>query len=192
MKKRTVVLLASAMMILGVGIGGSLAWLLDETETVTNTFTTSDIEITLTESANLDLKMVPGKTITKDPKVTVKATSEKCYVFVEIAKSVNYSTYLDEYEIADGWEKVALTDHENDVYYRVVDDVNVDQEFQVLKDNKVVVNTSVTKEQMNALDKEGATAPTLTFTAYAIQYDYLTETEIAKIWELANLSSTTE
>ena len=64
---RKALVVLSLMMVLAVAaVGGTLAWLTDSTQEVKNTFTTSDIEITLTESENLDLKMVPGFTITKD------------------------------------------------------------------------------------------------------------------------------
>ena len=41
--------------------------------------------------------------------------------------------------------------------------------FPVLAGNKVTVSGEITKEQMNALDAEGAVKPTLTITAYASQ-----------------------
>ena len=41
--------------------------------------------------------------------------------------------------------------------------------YPVLAGNKVTVSGDITKEQMNALDAEGAVKPTLTITAYASQ-----------------------
>ena len=41
--------------------------------------------------------------------------------------------------------------------------------ISVLADDQVTVNNSVTKENMDALEASGATLPTLTFKAYAIQ-----------------------
>ena len=57
------------------------------------------------------------------------------------------------------------------VYYRVVDGTTnqIGTPYSVLKDDQVTVKGSVTKEQMNALDAEGAVKPTLTITAYASQ-----------------------
>lgn len=56
-------------------------------------------------------------------------------------------------------------------YYRVVDGTTnqIGTPYSVLKDDQVTVKGSVTKEQMNALDAEGAVKPTLTITAYASQ-----------------------
>ena len=75
MKKRTMALLAAVLLVVGVAIGGTLAWLTAQSDTVVNTFTTSDIEIELKEdigkTSNYQFKMIPGYTIDKDPKVTV-------------------------------------------------------------------------------------------------------------------------
>ena len=161
MKKRSVaLLLAIAIVVVGV-VAGTLAWLTDKTAPVTNTFTTSDINIELTETER-DYKMIPGYTIAKDPNVTVKANSEACYLFVKFEKSTNFDDYMT-YEVADGWTK--LTDADG-VYYRKVSATEIDQGFEVLKDNQVTVKSEVTKDMMEAAE---GTAPTLTFTAYASQ-----------------------
>ena len=173
MKKKTFVLLLALVLIAGAAVGGTLAWLTDTTDAVQNTFTTSNIEIELDESDNLDLKMIPGWTITKDPKVTVIAGSEKCYLFVKIEKSSNFDNFMT-YTVAADW--TPLNDTNNDgvaddgVYYRVVNASDADQEFAVLKDNQVSVLGTVTKADMEALKAANATLPTLTFTAYATQY----------------------
>lgn len=162
----------SAALIVCATVAGTLAWLTDKTEPVVNTFTVGDINITLTESENLDLKMVPGQSIKKDPKVTVKAGSEACWLFVKVDKSVNFDGFMT-FEMADGW--IALSGHAG-VYYRNVDATNADTGFDVLKDNKVMVLEAVTKTML-----EGAktNAPTLTFTAYAVQKDGINDAATA-------------
>ena len=171
MKKKTFVLLLALVLIAGAAVGGTLAWLTDTTDAVQNTFTTSNIEIELDESDNLDLKMIPGWTITKDPKVTVIAGSEKCYLFVKIEKSSNFDNFMT-YTVAADW--TPLNDTNNDgvaddgVYYRVIDTAGMGIAYSVLKDDQVTVKGEVTKAMMNELTT--ATYPTLTFTAYASQY----------------------
>lgn len=81
MKKKSLALLVAVVLVIGCVIGGTLAWLTDSTEQVKNTFTTSDIDITLTETTGTEYKMVPGYTIAKDPKATVLAGSEECVPF---------------------------------------------------------------------------------------------------------------
>lgn len=198
MKKRTLALLCAVTMVIGIAVGGSLAWLVSKPDSVTNTFTTSDVDITLTEPEgeknDYEFQMVPGKPITKDPKVTVIAGSLDSYIFVEITKSDNYDDFLDGYTVANGW--TAVGDSAPGVYYREYTSSNSPVEYQILANNQVTVKSSVTKTMMENLTKE--TYPTLTFTAYAIQKDYLkdssgtalTEDDIVDIWNLAKTETT--
>lgn len=175
MKKKTLALFLVLALAFGGVIGGTVAWLTDTSDTVVNTFTDSDIEITLTETGAVknanSYKMVPGYTISKDPKVTVEAGSEKCYLFVKLDKSNNFDSFLT-YTIADGWIQLTNTKGENvdGVYYRVVDAGGQGTPISVLKDDQVTVLGTVTKEMMNELKKDTASEPTLTVTAYAYQY----------------------
>ena len=66
MKKALFIMLSAALIVCAT-VAGTLAWLTDTTDPVVNTFTVGDINITLTECENLDLKMVPGQPIRKDP-----------------------------------------------------------------------------------------------------------------------------
>ena len=160
-KKSLALLLAIAIVVVGV-VAGTVAWLTDKTPSVTNTFTTSDINIELKETKN-NFQMIPGWNIEKDPKVTVKTGSEACYLFVKLEKSTNFDTFMT-YEMADGWE--ALPESPG-VYYREVAAATADTTFEVLKGNQVTVKDEVTKAQMNDLTAD--TYPTLTVTAYASQ-----------------------
>lgn len=160
-KKSLALLLAIAIVVVGA-VAGTVAWLTDQTPSVTNTFTTSDINIELKETKN-NFQMIPGWNIEKDPKVTVKTGSEACYLFVKLEKSTNFDTFMT-YEMADGWQ--ALSGNAG-VYYRKVAAATADTTFEVLKGNQVTVKDEVTKAQMNDLTAD--TYPTLTVTAYASQ-----------------------
>ena len=161
-KKSLALLLAIAIVVVGV-VAGTVAWLTDKTPSVTNTFTTSDINIELKETKN-NFQMIPGCTIAKDPKVTVKADSEACYLFVKLVKSENFNQYMT-YDMAKGWTELQGN---AGVFYREVAAATTDTTYEVLKDNQVTVRDDVTKEQMNALTAAD-TYPTLTVTAYASQ-----------------------
>lgn len=196
MKKRTLTILIAVVLVVACAVGGTLAWLKTQTTPVVNTFTAGDINITLAETTT-EYKMVPGNDIRKDPKVTVKAGSEDCWLFVKVDKSVAstepekkaFDDYLT-YAIADGWK--ALTGVEG-VYYREVSatidngidedgkTISVDAVFSVLNGDKVSVKDTVTKEMLNALNDNNC--PTLTFTAYAIQKDNITT--VADAWAKA-------
>ncbi len=175
MKKNTLLLALSLTLIFGIVVGGTIAWLQDSTDPVTNTFTVGDIDIELTESSDLDLKILPGKTITKDPKVTVKADSEACWLFVKIDK-VNWSDKLT-YEIADGWTALSGVDG---VYYREVPATTADTNFPVLKNDQVVCASTLTKSDLEAMK---TAQPKLTFTAYAVQKENVADAATA--WSIA-------
>lgn len=177
MKKKTMAMLISLVFILVCAVGGTLAWLTAQTGTITNTFTGSDIGVELAESTGTSYQMVPGHTISKDPKVTITAGSEDCYLFVKVEKSSNFDDFMT-YEMAkDANEKAIWTQLEgvDGVYYMIFDskgDNNMNAKgtaYSVLDDNKVTVKDTVTKTMMDGLNAEGATKPTLTFTAYASQ-----------------------
>ena len=174
MKKKSLALVLALAMIVVCVVGGTLAWLIATTGSVTNTFTYGDINIKLEEtdatvaadgSATKEFKMIPGYTIAKDPKVTVLADSEKCYLFVKVEKSTNFDTFMT-YEMADGWTAL---DGVNGVYYRVVDTAGMGTPYSVLANDQVTVRDTVTKAMLNGLTEN--TYPTLTFTAYACQYN---------------------
>ena len=161
MKKKTLALLAALVLVVGCIIGGTLAWLTAKTDAVVNTFSASDIEITLTET-EAEYKMVPGWTIAKDPKATVLAGSEECFLFVKLEKSANFDEYMT-YEIANGWTALEGVDG---VYYREVKTADMGTSYSVLKDDQVTVKGTVTKEMMETAKQN---KPTLTITAYASQ-----------------------
>lgn len=164
---KTMFMILAVVLIVGISVGGTLAWLTATTGPVTNTFTTSDINITLTETGTTNnaksFKMVPGYTINKDPKVTVVTGSEDCYLFVKLEKSSNFDDFMT-YDIADGWTKLPGVDG---VYYRTVLTAEMGTGFSVLKDDQVEVKNTVTKDHMKNLTQ--TTYPTLKVTAYASQ-----------------------
>ena len=171
MKKKTLALvLALTLLVAGV-VGGTLAWLTDQTAEVKNTFTVGDINIGLTETTT-DYKMVPGNTIAKDPTVTVKANSEACWLFVKVTESTDLKDFIT-YAIAEGWTALPGVDG---VYYREVPASTADQTFSVLADDAVTVKSNVTKTMLETAKTD---APTLTFKAYAIQKDHFATADAA-------------
>lgn len=171
MKKKTLALvLALTLLVAGV-VGGTLAWLTDQTAEVKNTFTVGDINIGLTETT-ADYKMVPGNTIAKDPTVTVKANSEACWLFVQVTESTDLKDFIT-YAIAEGWTALPGVDG---VYYREVPASVADQTFSVLAGDAVTVKSDVTRTMLETAKTD---APTLTFKAYAIQKDHFATADAA-------------
>lgn len=182
MKKKSMTVVLSLVLVLCLAVGGTLAWLTAKTDTVTNTFTVGDINLelyehvlqadgtlgeTTTNSGNDNYKMVPGNTLPKDPTVVVKANSEACWLSVKVEKSANFDTYMS-YTVDSQW--TALAGNEG-VFYKEVAANTADQEFNVLADKKVVVKDDVTKDM---LETAKTSQPTIKFTAYAVQKDNVT------------------
>lgn len=171
MKKKTLALvLALTLLVAGI-VGGTLAWLTDQTAEVKNTFTVGDINIGLTETT-ADYKMIPGNTIAKDPTVTVKANSEACWLFVKVTESTDLKDFIT-YAIAEGWTALPGVDG---VYYREVPASAADQTFSVLAGDAVTVKSDVTRTMLETAKTD---APTLTFKAYAIQKDHFATADAA-------------
>ena len=98
MKKKIITTITVLALIICFTIGGTLAWLMDKTDPVQNTFTSGDVDITLTEKPNTNItdddetndswsaQMIPGNTYAKDPKVTVKGAIDAvdCWLFVKV------------------------------------------------------------------------------------------------------------
>lgn len=98
MKKKTIALLLVMVMIFGISVGGTIAYLTDK-EAVTNTFTVGNVDIKLTEKeikdgvatgkriqGNADATvgnqyhLLPGLSYDKDPMVTILEGSEESYI----------------------------------------------------------------------------------------------------------------
>lgn len=180
-KRRTVssrafVVLLALVLILGVAAGSTVAWLVASTDSVVNTFTYGDINITLTETKpeNQQATIIPGVDIDKDPKVTVVGGSEDCYLFVKVVEAGKFVSGKVTYSVDTGWTKGDGTKIPAEVYYRVVTTSDTDQVFNVLKDNKVIVSSDLTKAEIENLGNA-----TLTFTAYAVQKDGIADAATA-------------
>ena len=168
--------LLALVLVVGCAVGGTIAWLTATTEPVVNTFTYGKIKIELTETTGTEYKIIPGVNISKDPKVTVKAGSEACWLFVKVGEA-NWPTFTDKdgrkvsYTIATGWKELP---GESGVYYREVEAVTADTGFYVLAGDTtypngvVTVSENLTKEDIKDLTENH---PQLIFTAYAVQKD---------------------
>ena len=182
---RAFVALLALVLVIGCVAGGTVAWLVAKTDPVVNTFTYGDINIELAETkpVNQQAKIIPGVDIEKDPKVTVKANSEACWLFVKVEEEGTFVANKVTYSIATGWTQGDGSQIPANVYYRKVDAATTDLEFNVLKDNKVTVSENLTKEDIKGITIQ----PTLTITAYASQLYKNNNTTFtaAEAWENA-------
>ena len=201
MKKKAIVAVVALVLVLCCAMEGTLAWLVDSTTEVKNTFTYGDINISLWEhelnedgltlsddvftgAEQTGFKMIPGNKIEKDPTVTVKADSEASWLFVKIVESDNFDDFMT-YGVASGWTQLTVDAEGNAItdliYYREVAATTADTDFAVLANDSVSVRDTVTKDML----KDGVfVAPTLSFTAYAVQRD-ANITTAAQAWNIA-------
>ena len=121
---RVLAVMLSVVLTICLSVAGTLAYLQMKTESVENTFSPSNIGLTLTETTET-YKMVPGVDIEKDPKVTVVG-DVNAYVFVKIVEAgtvtVGETTYTFDdflsYTIASGWTVLVGTDDTDDSEYQ--------------------------------------------------------------------------
>lgn len=180
---RAFIALLALVLVIGCVAGGTVAWLVATSDTVTNTFTYGDINIALAESTGTSYKVIPGTDITKNPKVTVKGGSEACWLFVKVEESGTFVADKVTYAIDNGWTPL---EGEKGVYYREVAAVTADTDFSVLEGNKITVKDTLTKGDIKDI---AATNPTLKITAYAVQQENIADAATA--WKAANPTTTT-
>jgi len=188
---KVVVLLMAAVLLIGCSVGGTLAWLIANSATVTNTFVVGDINIELKEhKLNADgnitaeetdfttdtYKVLPGTSQVKDPFVRFTSDSEACWLFVQV-QEVNNSTGKDPGEgvateyitySVNGWTFLK-EDKGIPVYYKKLENVTAkDTFYYVLDGNKVSYSADLTKADIDKLvDKQ----PQLIFKAFAVQLE---------------------
>lgn len=184
--RKTFAALLALVLVFGAAIGGTMAWLMDETEAVKNTFTYGDISIDLTETTGTEYLILPGNDLTKDPMVTVEAGSEASWLFVKIEEmnwpaftEADESTRKVDYGLAAGWQELTPG---TGIFYREVDAVTIDTEFAVLLNDKIIVSDTLTKDEVSSVTE----LPSLTFTAYAVQRDGVNLTTATDAWAVAN------
>lgn len=168
MDKKFIIVLVALVLSVTCTIGVTLAWLVDTTGPVTNTFTVGKVDIDLDEAKvtaygvvdgtdrvmGNEYKLIPGHTYVKDPTITVKAGSEACYVFVKVENglaAIIDATTIEDQIVAKGWTKLPGVDN---VYYKVQDAVTADTKLVVFEnftikseanvadyvDEKIVIN----------------------------------------------------
>ena len=149
----------AAVMLVG---GGTFAYLKGETDPITNSFRTNQVQVSLEETTGNEYNIIPGTTQRKDPKVTVNNTVD-AYVFVEITDETDN---LVDYAIADGWIPL---DGVPNVYYRLVSAAQDVKEFSVLANDEVRYSKALENHDMTDGSGYLKRDINLTFNAVAIQ-----------------------
>lgn len=164
MKKKTIIMILAAALVLALTIGGTLAFLQDS-KSDTQDFTGGDhVQITSIEhSAISDVKIIPGRTVVFDPVINVDNTVD-AYVFVEFDDGVDYLTLSA--ATLEGWTALP---GETNVYYREVAAKSGDSDnvINVFAGGQITFSSDLTNETVPA------GTVTISVKAYAIQKDYV-------------------
>ena len=199
--KKAALLLCSAVLLVCISIGATVAYLTSH-DTVTNTFTVGNVQITLDEALVRDdgtpvtsaarvkdntYKLMPGHTYTKDPMIHVDAASENCWLFVKVENGIadieDANKTIAAQMAANGW---TLVENTNNIYkYKetVSGGANIPVFGEFAISNAVVGGAKPTPSADGSVDNNkylGEYAnKTIVITAYAIQADGFTTPEAA-------------
>ena len=172
-------------------IGGTLAFLIDSTETVTNTFTYGEIDIelwentvddegNLTETKDYDGivygKIVAGDVVKKNPTVTVKEGSEECYVYVKVTDTLAVDSVVTDMSIGEYNDWQVVKNDGNVTLYRYKTTVKAPAEnndstaddINIAVFTKVTFPGELTNDQIKSLKADGNK---IEIQAYAHQSD---------------------
>ena len=134
-KKTLAIFVVSMVLVCALSIMGTIAYLTGKSETVTNTFISGNVTISLDEaemnaegtalvvpaartSEGNSYKMIPGTKYTKDPTITIEDGSENCYIgaIITVANADllpdDFAVALDTFgiELEQGWSVVKTTE----------------------------------------------------------------------------------
>ena len=186
-RSKALLLILCAMLLLIASALGTVAYLTEQ-ETVTNTFSVGQVDITLNEGSagkrsrrarstgapvdENDHILMPGHTYTKDHTIHVDAVSEDSYIFVKVENGIasyeaassaeegGYRTIAD--QITDnGWTALESA---ADVYYREYAKSSAGSDFAVFGTFKIADNA-------NDAESWGSCDAQVAVTAYAVQKD---------------------
>ena len=179
-KKLIIAVVVLSLALVGV-VGGTLAFLIAESNVVTNTFTYGTITIKLTEESKTNTigmefsNVIPGDVLTKDPTVTVVKGSEKCYVYVLIDNQLDDAAT---YNISSSnWEQVPVANSGTKALYRYVSVIDALAEAQDLP----VFTTLTFEGSLEKNDLDDLAGKNVVITAYAHQAENLGATTAESI-----------
>ena len=183
--RKIILTLCSALLLVSLSVGATLAYLTSTTGAVTNTFTAGNVTITLDEAkadvygvadntvdrvTGNEYKLIPGHTYAKDPTVHVAEGSEDCWLFVKVENGLGEDEDTIVTQMGEiGW---TLVDGETNIYAY--------KEIVSAEEDVIVFNTFTLDGDANV---ETLKTAQIVITAYAVQAD--TFTTAAAAWAAA-------
>ena len=190
-RRRALITSAALITVLMLGVVPvTYSYLMASSETVVNTFAGGAISLTLDEEkVDTDgnpledeprvqentYKVVPGRTLYKDPTVTVLAGSEVCYVYLYVENPLNEDYFTLDY--SEDWIEVATTGTRTLYVYKTTVDASDGDVVLTPIFTTVTVSSELTAEQIEAMGEVQ-----IKVQAYAIQaesVDPATATQMA-------------
>ncbi len=199
-KKGIIMFVALCVLFIG-GSGGTLSWLSDMTESFIGNIAVSSLSINFASDTTAffastreesPLYIIPGADIYINASpVVVAPDSENCFLFIELDKNVGalphfpFEDYFS-YQIADGWLSSDDGSLPENVFYRIVKNSSIEQHFEVIEDQKVTVSDSITRNMLDILSETDDSLPSLTISAFAVQYtgDGITPLSVSDAWDI--------
>lgn len=192
--KKILALVLSVAVVASIAAAGTLAWLSDNSGTVTNTFavgTQGKVGIILdeavldanTERAEGDREgrtslgndytdIVPGKALEKDPTVVVSADSVESILYVAVKDTFGTVGDTDEpvaaWSIADGWEVAVQKNTDGVTIYKHTENVIANDEIVVF--DGVTISGNLDNDTLEAAIE----GKTIQIAAFAVQADNIT------------------
>lgn len=191
--KKALLLALCAVLLVAATVMGTMAYL-TSTDTVTNTFTIGNVNITLDETKvdvngkpeeptsyvkSNEYKLMPGHSYTKDPTVHVTAGSENSWIFVKVENGISafeaatvasgYTSIADQVE-KNGWTKLTGVEGVDNVYYKEYTKSNTQDDLKVFENFKIADEAN----KVTGWDEISKESTKITITAYAIQKDGFT------------------
>lgn len=191
--KKALLLALCAVLLVAATVMGTMAYL-TSTDTVTNTFTIGNVNITLDETKvdvngkpeeptsyvkSNEYKLMPGHSYTKDPTVHVTAGSENSWIFVKVENGISafeaatvangYTSIADQVE-KNGWTKLTGVEGVDNVYYKEYTKSNTQDDLKVFENFKIADEAN----KVTGWDEISKESTKVTITAYAIQKDGFT------------------
>ncbi len=179
MKKKIVLGLTALILVVGLTIGGTLAFMQSTTQKVENTFTVGSVHLSLAEyatytnadthTAYVDAKqLTPGTVIAKTPILTVAAGSEECFVKAKIEIPAALQTLISDGKITIDYNTAWSTiDANGFVYYNGTVAKSATATVLPALFTTVTINSAVTNEDLATIAAEANRK--ITITGYAIQ-----------------------
>ena len=180
-----------AALLVCVTIGATVAYLTSQ-DTVTNTFTVGNVQITLDEAKvgtngkeitgtdaervnSNEYKLFPGGEYDKEPTIHVDSKSEDAYLGVKVvfegSKKADEKLNLDMLSIFSGfdarkWTIEEKTETDGDVYYLLTYKEVVSKNNNIVLFNKIMIPEDMTNDEIAYLN-----GIKMEITAYAVQKD---------------------